>query len=190
MSERYDRIRRIRRERRRQRRQQRSFKKSIKTIAGWLIGIIAAAILGYGFVTFGFRTVYMAGPSMEPELHDGEQYIVNKMIYMIGEPERYDVVVFRQVEDQGEYYSVKRVIGLPGETVLIQNGQIYINGNPLSDNPIDTYINTVGVADEGLTLGEDEYFVMGDNANNSEDSRYPSVGNLKKNEMIGRVKVK
>lgn len=190
MSERHDRIRRIRRERRRQRRQQRSFKKSIRTIAGWLIGIIAAVILGYGFVAFGFRTVYMAGPSMEPVLHDGEQYIVNKMIYMVGEPERYDIVAFRQVEDQGEYYSIKRVIGLPGETVLIQNGQIYINGNPLSDNPIDTYINTAGVADEGLTLGEDEYFVMGDNANNSEDSRYPNVGNLKKNEMIGRVKVK
>ena len=80
MSERYDRLRRIRREKRRQRRQQRSLKKTMKSALGWFISILTAAILGYGFVAFGFQTVYMVGPSMEPTLTDGESYLVNNCL--------------------------------------------------------------------------------------------------------------
>lgn len=189
MSERYDRIRRIRRERRRQRRQQRSVKKTLKNLFAWLVAILAAAILGYGFVAFGFQKVYMVGPSMEPTLMDGEKYTVNQIVYAVGAPDRYDIVAYKSVENQDRYYSIKRVIGLPGETVLIQNGQVYINGNPLSDCPIDKEIKTAGLAETALTLGENEYFVLGDDPDNSQDSRYLSVGNVKKNEILGRVKV-
>ena len=114
MSERYDRLRRIRREKRRQRRQQRSLKKTMKSGLGWFISILTAAILGYGFVAFGFQTVYMVGPSMEPTLTDGESYLVNKAVYLVTSPERYDVVAYRIVENQDKYYSIKRVVGLPG----------------------------------------------------------------------------
>lgn len=190
MSERYDRLRRIRREKRRQRRQQRSLKKTMKSALGWFISILTAAILGYGFVAFGFQTVYMVGPSMEPTLTDGESYLVNKAVYLVTSPDRYDVVAYRMVENQDKYYSVKRVVGLPGETVLIQNGQVYINGNPLADYPVDCEIKTAGIAESAITLGENEYFLLGDNPDNSQDSRFQTVGNVQKSEMLGRVKIK
>ena len=188
MSERYDRIRRIRREKRRQRRQQRTLKKSMKYLFGWLITILTAAVLGYGFVAFGFQTVYMVGPSMTPVIPDGQKCVVNKIAYLVGSPDRYDIVAYRSVEHQDKYYSIKRVIGLPGETVLIQNGQVYINGNPLTDSPIDSEIRTAGLAESSITLGENEYFLLGDNPDSSQDSRFSSVGNIKKSEMLGRIK--
>lgn len=188
MSERHDRMRRIRRERRRQRRQQRTLGKTAKTIFGWLVTVLAAAVVGYAFVTFGFQKIYMVGPSMCPTLEDGQEYTANRLVYLLGSPQRYDIVAYSMVEDQDSYYTIKRVIGLPGETVLIQNGKIYINGNPLTDYPIEQEINIAGLAETSLTLADGEYFVLGDNANNSQDSRYYSVGNIKENEIIGRIK--
>lgn len=190
MSERYDRIRRIRREKRRERRQQRTLKKSAKYIFGWIITVLTAAVLGYGFVAFGFQNVYMVGPSMNPTISDGEKCMLNKAVYLVGSPDRYDVVAYRSVEHQDKYYSIKRVIGLPGETVLIRNGQVYINGNPLADNPIDSEIRTAGLAETAITLGENEYFLLGDNPDSSQDSRFNSVGNIKKSEILGRVREK
>ena len=190
MSERHERMKRIRRERRRKRRQEWSLVKTLKSISGWLVIAFTAMILGYGFVSFGFQNIYMVGPSMSPTIEDGEKLVVNQLAYTFGEPERYDIVAFRSVEHQDKYYTIKRVIGLPGETVLIQNGNVYINGNPLADSPIDDYIYTPGVAEDSITLGDGEYFLLGDNVNSSEDSRYPNVGNIKKTEIIGRIKVK
>jgi signal peptidase I len=188
MSERHDRLKRIRRERRRERRKQRSFKRTVKVIAGWIATVVVAAILGYGFVAFGFQKVYMAGPSMSDTLINGEEYTANQLVYILGTPKRYDVVAYKSIDNQDAYYSIKRIVGLPGETVLIQNGQVYINGNPLVDSPISDYINTPGLAETSLTLGDDEYFVLGDNVNNSVDSRFTSVGNVQKNEIMGRIK--
>lgn len=189
MSERHDRKRRIRREKRHERRQQRSVGRLVKGLFGWLIAILAAAILGYAFVTFGFQRIYMVGPSMEPTLHDGEKYTINKLVYLVGSPERYDVVAFKSVDEQNSYYSIKRVIGLPGETVLIQNGQVYINGNPLADCPVEMNIDTAGLAETAITLSDNEYFVLGDDSSASQDSRFPVVGNVNGNEISGRVKL-
>lgn len=189
MSEKHDRKRRIRREKRRERRQQRSLRKSLKSAFGWGISVLCAAILGYAFVTFGFQSVYMAGPSMEPSLVDGGRYMLNRLVYLVDSPERYDVVAFRSVKNQNEYYNIKRVIGLPGETVLIKDGCVYINGELLSDSRVDTYISTAGLAETELTLSDDEYFVLGDNPDSSVDSRYLDVGNVKENEITGRVKI-
>lgn len=190
MSERYDRIKRIRREKRRQRRQQRTLKKSLKYLFGWFITVLTAAVLGYGFVAFGFQKVYMVGPSMTPSISDDQECLVNKVVYLLGSPDRYDVVAYRSVEHQDKYYSIKRIIGLPGETVLIQNGQVYINGNPLADSPTDSVIRTAGLAETAITLGDNEYFLLGDNPDSSQDSRFSSVGNIKKSEILGRVRVK
>ena len=143
------------------------------------IVVLTAAILGYGFVAFGFQKVYMVGPSMDPTLKDGHDYTANQVAYLAGSPDRYDVVAYRTVDNQTEYYSI-----------LIQNGQVYINGNPLSDRPVESEIRTAGLAESGITLGENEYFVLGDNPDDSQDSRYPSVGNIKKSEILGRIKVK
>ena len=103
-------------------------------------------------------------------------------------PDRYYIAAYPSGENQDKYYAIKRVIGLPGETVLIQNGQVYINGNPLADSPMDSEIRTAGLAESSITLGENEYFLLGDNPDSSQDSRFSSVGNIKKSEMLGRIK--
>lgn len=187
MSEKHDRKRRIRREKRRERRKQRSLNRTVKTVFGWFMTVLTAAIIGYAMVMFGFQKVYMSGPSMSPTLEDGAEYTINKFVYLVGSPQRYDVVAFKSVDEQDSYYSIKRIVGLPGETVLIQNGRVYINGNPLADYPVELEIETAGLAETSITLSDSEYFVLGDNTGSSEDSRFPSVGNVKENEISGRV---
>ena len=99
---------------------------------------------------------------------------------------RYEVIAYSRVDGDG-YYDIKRVVGLPGETIRISNGDIYINGERRSDVPFTMTIQISGVAEDEITLGDSEYFVMGDNVNNSEDSRYTNVGNIAKTEIKGKV---
>lgn len=190
MSERRDRMRRIRRDRRRQQRKERSVKKIVKGIFGWILSIITAMILGYGIVTFFFQSVYMVGSSMSPTIKNEEKCIVSKAAYLFGGPKRYDIVAYRLLENSDEYYDIKRVIGLPGETISIRDGQVYVDGEALKDMPYDIYIFTAGLAETEIVLGDEEYFLMGDNVNNSQDSRFANIGNVKKAELLGEVKIK
>jgi signal peptidase I len=187
MSDKQERKKRIRREKRRQRRRERSLKKFIKGLFGWFVAVLIAAILGYGLVVFCVQTVYMVGSSMSPTLSNEEKVYVNKVCYLLSAPERYDIVAYRSVDTPDEYYDIKRVIGLPGETVRIEDGKVYIDDKELEETPFDEYIFTAGLAETNITLGDNEYFLMGDNVNNSEDSRYLNVGNVKKSEMLGRI---
>ena len=152
----------------------------------WILLIFIAGILGYAVVTFMRQTVTVVGPSMNNTLEDGQVVIVDKLTYKFKDVERYDIIAFSQVEND-DYYDIKRVIGLPEETILIKDGYIYINGEKLEDIPFDDKILTAGIAGEEIVLSEDEYFVMGDNVNNSEDSRYTNVGNISKTEILGKV---
>lgn len=131
----------------------------------------------------------VTGSSMEPELADGQSVIVNKICYGKDKPERFDVVVFRYLYKDGEYY-IKRVIGLPGETVQIKGGELYVDGLKLSDPFSEEPIADAGRASEPVTLGEDEYFVMGDNRNYSSDSREADVGNVKQVQILGKAVMK
>lgn len=117
---------------------------------------------------------------MEPTLQNGDLVLVNKARYLFHEPERFDLIAFKQREGDNSYYNVKRVIGLPGETVTIKDGHVFIDGAALSDLPFDENILTEGLALEGVTLEKGEYFVLGDNVNNSEDSRFANMGNILK----------
>lgn len=153
----------------------------------WFLLVFIAAIFGYAFVTFGFQTVTVVGPSMNPTLQDSQVVLVNKMIYRVSDVKRYDVIAFSKVGEENYYYDIKRVIGLPEEKLRISNGDIYINGERLTDLPFDMTIQISGIAEEEIILGEDEYFVMGDNVNNSEDSRYTNIGNIAKTEITGKV---
>ncbi len=161
-------------------------KSFFKRVLNWFLLIFIAAIAGYSLVTFLFQTVRVVGPSMNNTLKDGQLVLVNKFTYNVNDIERYDIVVFSQVENDN-YYEIKRVIGLPGETVQIKDGFIYINGERLTDTPFDDRILTAGIASEGVKLSKEEYFVLGDNVNNSEDSRYNNVGNISKSEILGKV---
>ena len=125
---------------------------------------------------------------MLPTLHDEDNLIVDKISYRFRDPKRFEVIVFPYRYAEDTYY-IKRIIGLPGETVQIIDGYVYINGELLEESYgleiIDS--NRYGIAAQEITLGEDEYFVLGDNRNNSADSREPNVGLIHEDEFIGRA---
>jgi signal peptidase I len=127
---------------------------------------------------------------MENTLSNGDNLIIDKISYRFRDPERFEVVVFPYKLDEKTFF-IKRVIGLPGETVYIDaKGTIYINGEKLEENYGREVIANPGLASSEITLAEDEYFVLGDNRNNSEDSRFDDVGNIKRSDLIGRAWVR
>lgn len=156
-------------------------------VGQWALSILIVIILAYSLVTFGIQSVTMIGQSMEPALSNQDVVLINKRSYTFQNPERYDIIAFRLKEDTESYFNIKRIIGLPGEKVQIKNGHIFIDGKVLTDLPFEDLIMTEGTALDEITLGEEEYFVMGDNCNNSEDSRYVNIGNISKKEISGRV---
>ena len=156
-------------------------------VGQWAISIFVVVILAYSIVTFGVQTVTMIGQSMDPALSNQDVVLINKRSYTFHEPERYDIVAFKLKEDTESYFNIKRIIALPGESIQIKNGRIFIDGEALTDLPFEDLIMTEGLAVDEITLGEDEYFVMGDNCNNSEDSRYVNIGNISKKEISGKV---
>lgn len=123
MSDKSERRKRIRREKRRQRRKERSFRRTVRTIFGWLLSVLIAVVLGYGMVSYCFQSVYVVGDSMNPVCTNQEKVTVNKLCYLLGSPDRYDIVAYRSVDTPDAYYDIKRVIGLPGETVQIKDGK-------------------------------------------------------------------
>lgn len=140
-------------------------------------------------ITFVGQRTELEGASMENTLHNGDNLIVDKLSYRFHDPERFDIIVF-PFQFQDNTYYIKRIIGLPGETVqIMDDGSIYINGEKLEENYGMEVIKpeTIGRAAEPIELGDDEYFVMGDNRNNSSDSRTDMVGNIKRENIIGKA---
>lgn len=160
-----------------------------KELLSWVMYIGFVVVLTWFILTFvGQRTV-VDGRSMNATLNDKDNLIVEKLSYRFSDPERFDIIVFPPY-DTKEYY-IKRIIGLPGETVQIDGeGNIYINGELLEEDYGLETIKNPGRAIEPVTLGEDEYFVLGDNRNNSVDSRDSRVGNIKRDAIIGRAWVR
>ena len=166
-------------------------KMSGKDIAKDVFSVIINVVICFAVVFLitnyvGQRTV-VSGSSMEDTLSDGDNLIVDKISYKFHDPERFDVVIFPYDEDNEEgTYFIKRIIGLPGETVYIDaSGNIYIDGEILDESYGTEVINRAGLASTEITLGDDEYFVLGDNRNNSTDSRI--IGNIKREEIVGKA---
>ena len=147
------------------------------------IGVVILAC--YLIVTFVGERTTVEGESMNPTLHNGESLWIDKITYRFSDPKRFDIVVFPPKDNPDELY-IKRVIGLPGETVRIDEwGIIYINGEPLIESyGTETIISPYDAKDD-ILLGPDEYFVLGDNRNNSTDSRI--IGSIKKQDIVGRA---
>ncbi len=162
-------------------------KNVLKEILSTSIYLLVVLCVAYLIVTYVGQRTQVSGSSMESTLSDADHLIVDKISYRFSEPERFDIIVFPFQYDKETYY-IKRIIGMPGETVQIDiDGKIYINGELLEENYGREVIQNPGRASEPIQLGNDEYFVMGDNRNNSSDSRDPSVGNIHKKDIIGRA---
>lgn len=148
----------------------------------------AALVFGITFliITFVGQRTKVSGNSMYDTLENGDNLILEKLSYRFHEPERFDIVVFRYTHKKNTFY-IKRVIGLPGETVQIIDSKIYINGEILEENYGYEPIQDAKRASQPITLGEDEYFVLGDNRNDSSDSRDPAVGNVTRSQIIGKA---
>lgn len=160
-----------------------------------ILGIFVEILFYIAIVLFCFNVVprYMIqrtivdGDSMMDTFIDRDNLLVEKLSYHFGDPERFDVIVFYPYGRDEEEYYIKRVIGLPGETVQIIGSQIYINGEVLEENYGKDPIDYAGIVEEPQTLGEDEFFVLGDNREVSQDSRYEEVGFVKRKNIEGRA---
>ena len=163
--------------------------KVMKEMISTLLYLLLVLCLTWIVITFVGQRTEVDGVSMEMTLMDRDNLIVDKISYRFHDPARFDIIVFPFQYKENTYY-IKRIIGLPGETVQIdEKGNIYINGEILQENYGKEVIKpeNVGIAAEPITLGEDEYFVMGDNRNNSSDSRTEVVGNIHRKDIIGRA---
>lgn len=167
----------------------------LRVIINWVTDIIVVVALAC-FTVYAFgNQVVVSGNSMSPLLNSEDIVLMNQIALDWGKPERFDVVVFQR-EDQK--MNVKRIIGLPGETVQIQNGRVWINGQLLEEEKRKVEVDgeiieeekkiaLAGLAENPIELGEDEYFLLGDNRDSSEDSRFANVGNVKEAQIIGKV---
>ena len=161
--------------------------KRLKDILSTSLYLLAVLVMTFLVVTYVGQRTMVIGSSMEPMLSDGDNLIVDKISYRFHDPQRFDIIVFPFRYAEKTYY-IKRIIGLPGETVYIdEEGTIFIDGAPLEENYGKEVIADPGRAYEPITLGEDEYFVLGDNRNNSSDSRDPVVGNIHREEFVGKA---
>ncbi len=162
-------------------------KKVLKEILSTSLYILFVLCAVYLVIHFVGQRTQVQGSSMEPKLSSEDNLIVDKISYRFHDPERFDIVVFPFRYEENIFY-IKRVIGLPGETVRIdEKGNILINGEILEESYGKEVIQSPGRAYEEIVLADDEYFLMGDNRNNSTDSRDPSVGNVRRDEIVGRA---
>ena len=164
-------------------------KSILKELLAWLMVIAVGVAASYLVVTFVGQRTQVSGESMETTLSDGDHLIVDKISYRFNEPQRYDIIVFPYRLEKNTYY-IKRIIGLPGETVQVVDGYVYINGVQLDEHYGNDVMNEAGLAAEPLTLGPDDYFVSGDNRKNSQDSRTANVGLIHRDEVLGRAWVR
>ena len=162
-------------------------KAMIKEILWMIFYCFAAVLLAFVLVFSVGMKVAVIGVSMEPGLYNGQEILVNKLVYRLSSPKRGDVVVFLPNGNENSSYYVKRVVGLPGETIQIIDGYVYINGRFYAEDESYDMIADAGIAETPLKLEEKEYFVLGDNRNNSEDSRSGNIGVVHADAIKGKA---
>ncbi len=165
-------------------------KKFFKELLSTILYLAVIFVLTFLFITFVMQRTEVSGSSMEPTLQDGDSLLIEKVSYRFSSPKRFDIIVFPYQYGNDQYF-IKRIIGLPGESIRIDyDGKIYINGEVLEENYGAEVIMDPGRAETEVVLGDDEFFVMGDNRNHSMDSRDISVGSISKEDITGRAFVR
>lgn len=161
----------------------------VKEILSWIFWIFASVLLAVVTVFCVGMKTSVIGSSMEPSLYNGQEIFLNRLVYKVASPRAGDVVVFLPNGNEKSHYYVKRVVGVPGDKLYIKSGMLYVNGDVVEEYFNDR-IAEPGILENEVTLGEDEYFVIGDNCNSSEDSRSANVGTVRKSYIIGKAWMK
>lgn len=180
----------FRRRRRRRRLKPRRFQidlERLPLIGAWAFKIGVVCLFAFVAVWYFGQRVSTVGDSMKPVLENGDVVLVNRIIYNATTPKRGDIIVFRPKGNENSHYYIKRIVGLPGETVEIIEDRVYINGERIEEEYTTSEIDDVGILSEPMTLALDEYFVLGDDRANSEDSRNADVGNVKRSYIYGKA---
>ena len=157
----------------------------VREVFTWLFGIMAAIFIAVVLNVFLGMSTSVVGVSMEPTLYNGQQIFINSFVYLISSPKAGDVIVFLPNGNENAHYYVKRVTAVPGDRVLISGGILYVNGE---ESPwVTEKLVDAGIAANEFTLENGEYFCIGDNPGNSEDSRSANIGPVKEEDIIGKV---
>ncbi len=162
-------------------------KDMVREILVTIFYCFAAVLLAFVLVFLVGMKISVIGVSMEPDLYNGQEVFINRFIYKLFQPGRGDIVAFLPNGNQNSHYYLKRVVGLPGERIQIIGGYVYIDGELLDEGDIYDKISDPGIAENEVILGSDEYFVLGDNRNSSEDSRSGNIGPVKKETIAGKA---
>ena len=159
----------------------------VREVLSWIVEIVVLIGLAYVLVSFfGIRT-NVVGQAMEQTLENDDDILVNKFAYIISKPKQGDVIVFLPNGNKKSHYYVRRVVAVPGDTVQIKDGALYVNDELYKESTDVASMEDAGIASDAVKLEKDEYFVLGDNRNNSEDSRYANIGNVKRDYIIGKA---
>ena len=157
----------------------------VREIASWIFGILVVVFIAFVTVYAAGMSVSMVGVSMEPGIGNGQQVLINRYAYLLVKPQIGDVVAFLPNGNQNSHYYIKRVVACPGDTVQIKEGRLYVNDLQVTE--VYDKMAEAGIAENPIVLGTDEYFVLGDNRNNSEDSRSANIGPVKGRDIVGEV---
>lgn len=159
----------------------------VRNVLKWTFEILVTLIFAVLVSISVFQSVTMQESSMEPTLSVGDRFFMNRVSYRISSPKRGDIIAFKTNASDEAALHIRRVIGLPGETIQIEDGRILINGETYKEGKDFPAITNPGMAAQPVTLEAGEYFVLGDNRNNSEDSRHGDVGVVKKKYIAGKL---
>ena len=159
----------------------------VRNVFRWIFEIVVTLAFAALVSIAMFQSVTMQESSMEPTLSVGDQFFMNRVIYKVSSPKRGDIVVFRKNASDEAALHIRRIIGLPGETIQIKDGRILIDGETYKEGKDFPSISNPGLAASPITLESGEYFVLGDNRNNSEDSRYGDIGIVNEKYIVGKI---
>lgn len=159
----------------------------IRSILTWTVEIAIVCFVAFVAVWYFGLRISVIGDSMKPNLSNGDIVLVNRLAYNMGTPKRGDVIAFKPKGNEETHYYIKRIVGLPGETISVKDGQILINGKKIKEEYDTTKIEDLGLLEEPIVLGNTEYFVLGDDRQNSEDSRNADIGNVNRSDIAGKV---